>query len=93
VPAVAAMHHEKLNGKGYPFALSGDDILVQGRIMAIADIFDALTAQDRPYKKAMPLEKACAILMEEGERNVLDIDIVKFFIENEIYKCLDRRGS
>lgn len=91
VPTVAAMHHEKLNGNGYPFALRGDEISAQGRIMAIADIYDALTAQDRPYKKAMPVEKACAILMEEAERNVLDIDIVKFFIKYEIYKCLDRR--
>ncbi|MCD8553059.1 HD family phosphohydrolase [Seleniivibrio sp.] len=93
VPAVAAMHHEKLNGGGYPFGLHADDIVTQGRIMAIADIYDALTAQDRPYKKAMPVEKACAILLEEAERNVLDIDIVKFFIKNEIYKCLDRRKN
>ncbi|MGE4265920.1 MAG: HD domain-containing phosphohydrolase [Deferribacterales bacterium] len=93
VPAVAAMHHEKLNGGGYPFGLHADDIVTQGRIMAIADIYDALTAQDRPYKKAMPVEKACAILLDEAERNVLDIDIVKFFIKNEIYKCLDRRKN
>lgn len=91
VPEVAAMHHERISGNGYPFGLKGEEVVIPGRIMAIADIYDALTAQDRPYKKAMPVEKACAILIEEAERNVLDIDIVQFFIKNEIYKCLDRR--
>lgn len=93
VPATAAMHHEKLNGKGYPFGLAESDIYIQGRIMAIADIYDALTAQDRPYKKAMPVEKACAILLEEGERKVLDMKIVEYFINKEIFKCLDRRDG
>lgn len=93
VPATAAMHHEKLNGSGYPFGLEGDSIYIQGRVMAIADIYDALTAHDRPYKKPMPIEKACDILVDEAERNFLDTRIVRFFIDKEIYKCLDRRDS
>jgi HD-GYP domain-containing protein (c-di-GMP phosphodiesterase class II) len=93
VPVVAALHHEKLNGHGYPFGLEGDQINTQGRIMAVADIFDALTAQDRPYKKAMPISKACAILQEEADRNVLDKDIVSFFVENKIYECITEIGG
>jgi len=93
VPIVAALHHEKMNGYGYPFGLEGEQIDIQGRIMAVADIFDALTAQDRPYKKAMPVAKACAIIQEEADRNVLDSKIVEFFIKSGVYECITGKGG
>jgi HD-GYP domain-containing protein (c-di-GMP phosphodiesterase class II) len=91
IPVVAALHHERIDGKGYPFGLSGDQIHMQGRIMAVADIFDALTAADRPYKKAMPVEKACAILKEEADRFALDKRVVDFFVDNALYEKVMRR--
>lgn len=81
VPAIASQHHEKLNGKGYPYGLAGDAISLRGRLMAIADIFDALTAKDRPYKPAMPVAKAIAILREEVERGALDGRLVAYFVK------------
>ena len=61
---IAAAHHEKLNGKGYPKGMVGDEIALESRILAVADIFDALTA-DRPYRKAMPMAKALSIMNED----------------------------
>ncbi len=86
VPKIACMHHEKIDGSGYPFGLKGDEIHPYGRIMAIADIYDALTAKDRPYKKAVPVEVALDIIKKEAENNKLDIEIVNFFIDRKIYK-------
>ncbi|ADD68009.1 putative metal dependent phosphohydrolase [Denitrovibrio acetiphilus DSM 12809] len=91
VPVLASLHHERMDGKGYPFGLSGEQIHMQGRIMAVADIFDALTAADRPYKKAMPVEKACAILKDEAERNALDKRVVDYFVDNALYESVIRR--
>jgi HD-GYP domain-containing protein (c-di-GMP phosphodiesterase class II) len=65
-----------LNGTGYPDGLKGDQIPLQGRILAVADVYDALTASDRPYKKAVPLEKALAILEDEAVRGRLDGNLV-----------------
>ena len=93
VPVVAALHHERIDGKGYPFGLAGEQIHMQGRIMAVADIFDALTAADRPYKKAMPVEKACAILKEEADRRALDNMVVDYFVDNALYESVIRRES
>ncbi|HUS20284.1 MAG TPA: HD domain-containing phosphohydrolase, partial [Terriglobales bacterium] len=70
IPAIARGHHEKLNGRGYPFKLGAAEIPIQTRMMTIADIFDALSASDRPYKKAVTLEKALDILgyaVKDGE--------------------------
>ncbi len=86
IPKYAAVHHEMLDGSGYPRGLKGDQIPLQGRIMAVCDIFDALTAADRPYKKALPLEKSLAILREEAERGRLDRDIVELFIRKKLYE-------
>lgn len=80
VPAIASQHHEKLNGKGYPYGLAGPQIGLRGRLMAIADIFDALTAKDRPYKPAMPVAKAISILREEAQRGALDEKLVAYFV-------------
>lgn len=93
VPAWAAMHHEQVRGGGYPFGLSGDEVQMQGRMMAIADVYDALTAQDRPYKIAVSVEKACDILKKEAENGALDGALVAFFIDKQIYNCLNRRKS
>jgi HD-GYP domain-containing protein (c-di-GMP phosphodiesterase class II) len=86
VPSVAYAHHEKLDGSGYPRQVNGNEIPVQARIMTIADIFDALTASDRPYKKAMPAEKALQILEDEVKVKKLDPEIFKLFVGRQIYK-------
>ena len=90
VPQYAATHHEKLNGFGYPWGLKENDISIQSRILAIADIFDALTASDRPYKPAMSIEKTISILKEEADRNSLDSKLVELFIEEEAYNLVDK---
>ena len=79
-------HHEKLNGKGYPDGVPGDQLSLETRIMTVCDIFDALTASDRPYKKAMPVEKALQILRWEAEEGALEPDIVELFAKSEVYK-------
>ncbi|TGK00117.1 GAF domain-containing protein [Leptospira langatensis] len=89
VPAIAHAHHEKLNGTGYPRGLAGEDIPVQSRIMTISDIFDALTDQDRPYKKAVPLDRALDILEMEAKENHLDKDLLKVFIEARVWERLN----
>lgn len=76
-------HHEKLDGSGYPDGLKGDDISLSARIMAITDIYDALTS-DRAYREAMPHEKAAAILREEAATGKLDRQLVEAFITNVI---------
>lgn len=86
VPEIAYGHHEKLDGSGYPLKKNAETISLRTRMMTIADIFDALTAWDRPYKKAIPAEKAFDILHEEARANHIDIDLLKIFIESEAYK-------
>jgi len=86
VPEIASKHHEKLDGTGYPFKSKAEDIPYQARIMAIADIFEALTAKDRPYKKAMPLSQALKIMGFMKKDNHIDGDIFDLFIEKKIYK-------
>ncbi len=86
VPEFAAMHHEKLDGSGYPEGLSGEAIPLQARILAVADVFEALTARDRPYKKPMSLEKALQIMGFMKKDRHLDPDLVDFFIQNKIYE-------
>jgi len=85
VSLYAASHHEMLDGSGYPNNLTATEIPLQSRILAIADIFEALTAADRPYKKALPLKISLKILQEEAERGKLDRDIVDLFITDKIY--------
>lgn len=88
VPFIAASHHEKLCGKGYPWGLKDEDIPLFSRILAIADIFDALTAKDRPYKPALSIERTIDILKDEADRNNLDKELVNLFIEEKSYKNL-----
>lgn len=88
VPQIAAKHHEKLDGSGYPTSAVGNEIPTQSRIMTIADIFDALTASDRPYKKAVPTPKALDIIEMEVKSGKLDLELFKIFIESKIYQCV-----
>ena len=79
VPDLAHAHHEKLDGSGYPNGLRGDQIPVGSQLMAITDIFDALTAGDRPYKGSMSAEDALQILREEAEQGKVHADAVELF--------------
>ena len=88
VPEIAYAHHEKLDGTGYPNKLKAQEIPIQAKMMTIADIFDALTASDRPYKKAMPAERALYILQEESKADHVDSDLLELFVGSEIYKIV-----
>jgi response regulator RpfG family c-di-GMP phosphodiesterase len=82
----ATSHHEMLNGKGYPRGLKGDEIPRETRLLTIIDIFDALTARDRPYKPVMSLEKAFGILDEMVKYGQIDGDILELFKVSKAYK-------
>ncbi len=86
IPKYAAGHHEYLNGSGYPRGLKGEEIPLQARILCIADIFDALTSPDRPYKKAKPLDVTLKILQEEAARGKLDAEVVNLFVRHKLYE-------
>ena len=86
VPEIAYGHHEKLDGSGYPRGLAGEQIPLQARMMTIADIYDALTAQDRPYKRAVPTSTALDILHEEAGQGKLDRDLLDVFITKQVYR-------
>jgi len=86
VPRIAGAHHEYLNGRGYPRRLEAADIPVETRIMTIADIFDALTASDRPYKKAVPIDRALGIIDGEVKAGKCDAALFRVFVEGEVYK-------
>jgi HD-GYP domain-containing protein (c-di-GMP phosphodiesterase class II) len=86
IPAIAAAHHEKLSGTGYPYNLTAVQIPFQSKMMAIADIYDALSAADRPYKKAVPADQALDMLAEETKRGFLDGDLLRIFREAQVFK-------
>jgi HD-GYP domain-containing protein (c-di-GMP phosphodiesterase class II) len=85
IPTIAYAHHEKLNGRGYPNALRGEDIPFQAKMMAICDVYDALTASDRPYKRALPPERALDILGMEVKDGNLDAELVRIFTEGKVW--------
>lgn len=85
VPEYAGGHHEKMDGSGYPNKLKREDMSVQARMIAIADVFEALTASDRPYKKAMPLSQSLKILGQMKLDNHVDADLFDIFINEKIY--------
>jgi HD-GYP domain-containing protein (c-di-GMP phosphodiesterase class II) len=89
IPEIAWAHHEKLDGTGYPRKLKGDAIPVQSRMMTIADIYDALVAWDRPYKKSVSEERAREILCEEARAGRVDQDLLNVFIQTEIFRLPD----
>lgn len=79
VPQIVALHHEKLDGTGYPDGVSGPSIPVEVRILTIADIFDALTSSDRPYRQSLTVERALEVLRKEAEGGGLDAELVDLF--------------
>ena len=85
VPEIAGNHHERMDGRGYPNGLKGDELSIQARMMCIADIFEALTAADRPYKKAMNLSTSLRILGEMALDNHIDADLFEVFVSEKVY--------
>ena len=85
VPEFAGGHHERMDDNGYPRGLTRDEMSVQARAMGIADIFEALTAGDRPYKKAMPISQALSILGKMREDNHIDPDLFDVFLREKVY--------
>lgn len=85
VPDIAGAHHERMDGSGYPEGLVGEQIPFPSRVMAVCDIYDALTAMDRPYKSAMSTETAFDILHDEARRGLLDVNMVEVFIASGSY--------
>jgi len=88
IPDIAYGHHERLNGQGYPRAVGADEIPVQTRMMTIVDVFDALTATDRPYKRAVPWANALDILQMEANAGLLDGHLLKTFIDARVFEAL-----
>jgi HD-GYP domain-containing protein (c-di-GMP phosphodiesterase class II) len=86
IPRIARAHHEKLNGKGYPDGLHEADIPLPTKMMTICDIFDALNAADRPYKPAVPVDRALKILEESVRENELDAELFRLFLEAKVYE-------
>lgn len=91
VPSIAYAHHEKLNGRGYPRNLPAEEIPIQARMMSIADIYDALTASDRPYKKALPVQRALDILGYEVKDGMLDADLYQVFLDTKVYDKMETK--
>jgi hypothetical protein len=86
VAQIAGSHHERLNGTGYPNRLRAEEIPLQSKMMSVSDIFDALTASDRPYKRAVPVPKALDILGFEVKDNHIDGDLVRIFVEAKVWE-------
>lgn len=86
IPQIAYGHHEKLNGMGYPRGVKDDEIPVQTRMMTIADIYDALTATDRPYKRAVPAERALDILHAEAKGGLVDPHLLETFTAAQVWR-------
>ncbi len=91
VRAIILQHHEKIDGSGYPNGVHGKEILPQSRILAIVDIYDALTAADRPYKRALSREKALSILQQEAAAGKIDAALTAFFSQN--LQSIEEQGA
>jgi response regulator RpfG family c-di-GMP phosphodiesterase len=91
IPRIARAHHEKLNGTGYPYRLRADEIPVQAKIMTICDIFDALSASDRPYKRAVPPDRALDILAMSVRDQELDPELYRLFLEAKIFQLANKQ--
>ncbi|MDO6719715.1 transporter substrate-binding domain-containing protein [Psychrosphaera sp. 1_MG-2023] len=85
VPRIASTHHETMRGDGYPRRLKGDELSIPERILALADIFEALTASDRPYKKAKPLSVSLNILHKMAIEEHIDLAVFQLFIKSKVY--------
>lgn len=86
IPEIARAHHEKLNGQGYPNGLTATDIPVQAKMMTICDIYDALSASDRPYKRAVPTDRALDILKLCVRDEEIDAELFRLFLDAQIYR-------
>jgi HD-GYP domain-containing protein (c-di-GMP phosphodiesterase class II) len=86
VPEYAGGHHERMDGKGYPKGLKREDMSVQARVMGIADIFEALTAKDRPYKKGKTLSESLEILGRFSQNGHIDPDLFDVFVRRKVYR-------
>ena len=87
VPEIAGGHHEKMDGTGYPKQLRGEQMSIPARVMAIADVFEALTAADRPYKPAKKLSESVKIMSFMVKDDHLDPDLFRLFLESGVYKA------
>lgn len=85
VPEIAASHHERMDGKGYPRGLKGNEMLLQARILAIADVFESLSAPDRPYRRPAPLSQVLQIMKQMVEEGHLDKDLFDIFVKKKVY--------
>lgn len=92
IPGIAWGHHEKLDGSGYPRGVTSMEIPVQTRMMTISDIYDALTATDRPYKRAVPAQRALDILRDEATHGHLDPALLGAFIEARVFEAVTPLG-
>jgi HD-GYP domain-containing protein (c-di-GMP phosphodiesterase class II) len=86
VPDIAGNHHEKMDGSGYPRKLTGEQLSIPEKIMALADVFEALTAKDRPYKDAKTLSQSLKILAVMVREQHIDADVFRLFIESGVYQ-------
>jgi HD-GYP domain-containing protein (c-di-GMP phosphodiesterase class II) len=86
VPEMAGGHHETMDGRGYPRGLRREDMSVTARVLAIADVFEALTATDRPYKTANSTAEALAIMKQMAARQAIDPDLLELFISAEVWR-------
>ena len=86
VPVWAAAHHELLNGTGYPLHRAADSLPPEVRLLTILDVFDALTAKDRPYKPGMPAERALAILQNMASEGSIDKNILNLFEQSRVWE-------
>jgi HD-GYP domain-containing protein (c-di-GMP phosphodiesterase class II) len=88
IPRIAGAHHEVLDGGGYPYGLRGDEIPLEARMLTISDIFDALTASDRPYKPAVPVQKALDIIADEVRRGRCDENLFRVFVDARVFDAV-----
>jgi HD-GYP domain-containing protein (c-di-GMP phosphodiesterase class II) len=93
IPDIAKAHHEKLNGKGYPYGLTSPQIPVQAKMMTICDIFDALSASDRPYKRAVPTDRALDILKLCVRDEEIDPELFRLFVEAQVYRLANSTST
>jgi HD-GYP domain-containing protein (c-di-GMP phosphodiesterase class II) len=86
IPKIAFAHHEMMDGSGYPNKIKSEDIPIEAQILAVSDVFDALIANDRPYKKKISIEDSLNILRKDAEAGKLNKDLVELFIKTKIYE-------
>ncbi|WP_052065595.1 HD family phosphohydrolase [Thalassospira australica] len=91
IPAIAGNHHEKMDGSGYPHGLTGEDMGILEKVMVIADIFEALTAVDRPYKRPKLLSECIAILADMRDKGQIDNDLFELFLATGTYRDYGRK--